>query len=54
MQQYAAPKYFDMEMMRLFEKARKFYQGPRHLLAYGHVLALQVGLALLTREDYRL
>jgi hypothetical protein len=37
---YPTMKAFDMEMSRLFEKARRYYQ--RVTPPYGHVLAVQV------------
>jgi hypothetical protein len=41
---FLAPKYFDMEMMRLFERARRYYRsgGQSETKAYGNTVALQV------------
>jgi len=39
---FIAPKYFDMEMMRLFERARRWFgANPRDTLSYGQTIALQ-------------
>jgi chromatin structure-remodeling complex subunit RSC1/2 len=47
--QYYAPKYFDIEMMRLFEKGRRYYASVQRQADYGNVIALQVSLTMRKR-----